>query len=67
VVSVILGAPDVAVAAAQRCRELGVHVDCFRPPSVPMGTSRLRLTARANLTDAETAVVTGALRLVLAR
>ncbi len=67
VVSVILGAPGVAVAAAQRCRELGVHVGCFRPPSVPMGTSRLRLTARANLTDAETAVVTGVLRLVLAQ
>ena len=32
-----------------RCAELGVRVGCFRPPSVPAGTSRLRLTARADL------------------
>jgi 8-amino-7-oxononanoate synthase len=48
-----LGSPDAAVAAAARCAELGVHVGCFRPPSVPDGVSRLRLTARANLSDAE--------------
>lgn len=65
VVSVVLGAPDVAMAAAQRCLDRGVHVGCFRPPSVPEGTSRLRLTARANLTDAETGVVTDVLREVL--
>ncbi len=28
-------------------------VGCFRPPSVPDGVSRLRLTARADLTDAD--------------
>ena len=65
VVSVVLGAPEVAMAAAARCLNRGVHVGCFRPPSVPEGTSRLRLTARANLTDAETAVVTDVLREVL--
>jgi len=67
VVSVILGEPGVAMAAAQRCRELGVHVGCFRPPSVPEGTSRLRLTARANLTDAELELVVDVLRQVLGR
>jgi 8-amino-7-oxononanoate synthase len=51
VVSVVLGPPERAVAAAARCAELGVRVGCFRPPSVPAGTSRLRLTARADLTD----------------
>ncbi|TCN49408.1 8-amino-7-oxononanoate synthase [Rhodococcus sp. SMB37] len=50
VVSVILGDPHVAVGAARECRERGLHVGCFRPPSVPDGTSRLRLTARADLT-----------------
>ncbi|WP_433613491.1 8-amino-7-oxononanoate synthase [Prescottella agglutinans] len=49
VVSVVLGDPDVAFAAATACRERGLHVGCFRPPSVPEGTSRLRLTARATI------------------
>jgi 8-amino-7-oxononanoate synthase len=51
VVSVILGAPEVALAAATGCLDRGVRVGCFRPPSVPVGTSRLRLTARASLDD----------------
>lgn len=50
VVSVILGEPETALAAAQACLHRGVRVGCFRPPSVPVGTSRLRLTARASLT-----------------
>ncbi len=53
VVSVVLGEPEIAVAAAAECAALGVRVGCFRPPSVPKGTSRLRLTARATLTEAE--------------
>lgn len=50
VVSVIIGDPSKAVAAREDMRARGVSVGCFRPPSVPVGTSRLRLTARANLT-----------------
>lgn len=53
VVSVILGDPEVAMAAATACLDAGVRVGCFRPPTVPAGTSRLRLTARASLTDDE--------------
>jgi 8-amino-7-oxononanoate synthase len=53
VVSVILGDPEVAVAAAAACLERGVRVGCFRPPTVPAGTSRLRLTARAALSEDE--------------
>ena len=55
-VSVILGDPDVAVATATACLDAGVRVGCFRPPTVPAGTSRLRLTARAALTDDEMAL-----------
>lgn len=65
VVSVILGDPEVAVAAAAACLERGVRVGCFRPPSVPAGTSRLRLTARAALTDDEMAVAARVLAEVL--
>lgn len=63
VVPVPLGDPVAAVAAAHRCRAAGVAVGCFRPPAVPAGTSRLRLTARADLTDED---VTRAAGVVLA-
>jgi 8-amino-7-oxononanoate synthase len=53
VVSVILGDPEVALAAATACLDGGVRVGCFRPPTVPAGTSRLRLSARASLDAAE--------------
>ena len=53
VVSVILGDPEVALAAATACLDAGVRVGCFRPPTVPVGTSRLRLTARASLSADE--------------
>ncbi|HKA70143.1 MAG TPA: 8-amino-7-oxononanoate synthase, partial [Actinomycetes bacterium] len=50
VTSILVGAPDRAVAAAACCAEHGIWVGCFRPPSVPDGVSRLRVTARADLT-----------------
>jgi 8-amino-7-oxononanoate synthase len=49
VVSVILGDPEVTLDAAIACLDAGVRVGCFRPPTVPAGSSRLRLTARASL------------------
>lgn len=66
VVSVILGEPEVAMAAAAGCLDRGVRVGCFRPPTVPAGTSRLRLTARASLTDDEMALAREVLGAVLA-
>jgi 8-amino-7-oxononanoate synthase len=66
VVSVILGEPEVALAAAAACLDRGVRVGCFRPPTVPAKTSRLRLTARASLTDDEIAVAGRVLQDVLA-
>jgi 8-amino-7-oxononanoate synthase len=65
VVSVILGAPEAALGAAAACLERGVRVGCFRPPSVPPGTSRLRLTARASLSDDELDTATRVLTEVL--
>ncbi|MEU1295679.1 8-amino-7-oxononanoate synthase [Streptomyces sp. NPDC005840] len=49
VVSVRAPSPEAAVRWAAGCRGAGVAVGCFRPPSVPDGVSRLRLTARADL------------------
>ncbi|MFJ4685288.1 8-amino-7-oxononanoate synthase [Streptomyces sp. NPDC088789] len=49
VVSVRAPSPEGAVRWAAECRAAGLAVGCFRPPSVPDGVSRLRLTARADL------------------
>jgi 8-amino-7-oxononanoate synthase len=65
VVSVIVGEPQPAVEAAAACLARGVRTGCFRPPSVPEGTSRLRLTAHAALSDADLARVTEVLGEVL--
>lgn len=53
VVSVPMPGPREAVEAAGLCLENGVRVGSFRPPSVPDGISRLRLTASAGLSDAD--------------
>ena len=66
VVSVILGDAGRAFAASQRCAGLGLRVGCFRPPSVPVGTARLRLTARADISDADLAAACDVLTEVLA-
>lgn len=47
--SIPLPSPQVALAVALELRGQGVLVGCFRPPSVPDGVSRLRITARADL------------------
>jgi 8-amino-7-oxononanoate synthase len=51
VVSVQAPSPEAALRWAADCRAAGLVVGCFRPPSVPDGISRIRLTARADLTD----------------
>ncbi len=66
VVSVLVGDPGRAFEAAAALRADGIRVGCFRPPSVPDGVSRLRLTARADLTDDQVARAVHAVRAVLA-
>ncbi len=47
VFSVVLGAPEVAMAVSARLREQGLLVKAIRPPTVPEGTSRLRISVSA--------------------
>ena len=49
VLSVPMASPHVALAAQAECLEHGVRVGCFRPPSVPDGISRLRITTNAGV------------------
>lgn len=46
--SLPMPSPEAALSAALDLRAEGVLVGCFRPPSVPDGISRLRVTARAD-------------------
>ena len=51
VVPVLIGDAREAVALSERLFEAGVFCPAIRPPSVPAGTSRLRVTAMATHTD----------------
>jgi 8-amino-7-oxononanoate synthase len=51
VLSVPMPSPQAAVAAQSAAAAHGVRVGCFRPPSVPDGVSRLRVTVNAGLPD----------------
>lgn len=53
VVSVPMPGPREAVWVAQDCLAQGLRVGAFRPPSVPDGISRLRITARAGLGESD--------------
>ncbi|MFE4218349.1 8-amino-7-oxononanoate synthase [Streptomyces sp. NPDC056844] len=59
VVSVRAPSAESAVRWAADCRAAGLAVGCFRPPSVPDGISRLRLTARADLTQDQITAAVG--------
>lgn len=50
VMSLPMAGPLEAVAAVERARAAGLRVGCFRPPSTPDGSSRLRLTVHADHT-----------------
>jgi 8-amino-7-oxononanoate synthase len=55
IVPVILGDPARALAAAERLEAAGFLVVAMRPPTVPDGTSRLRVTFSAGHADADVA------------
>jgi 8-amino-7-oxononanoate synthase len=49
VIPILLGSPARAVAAARRLRDDDILAFPIRPPTVPDGTSRLRITVTADL------------------
>jgi 8-amino-7-oxononanoate synthase len=50
ILPVVVGDREVAVALDEHLREAGIVVPAIRPPSVPEGTSRLRLAPQATHT-----------------
>ena len=59
---VVLGSERRALAASRRLRERGFYVQAIRPPTVPRGTSRLRVALTAGHTPAQVDGFLAALR-----
>ncbi len=53
IVPLVIGDADAAVKASERVLEQGVFAQAIRPPTVPAGTSRLRLSVMASHTRSE--------------
>ncbi|MEH3159508.1 MAG: 8-amino-7-oxononanoate synthase [Sphingomonas taxi] len=52
ILPVVVGADGAAVALAARCRAAGYDVRAIRPPTVPAGTARLRVSITLNVDEA---------------
>lgn len=62
IIPIVVGAEDRALAAAEALARQGILVPAIRPPTVPPGTSRLRVTVSAAHTDDDLDRLTDALR-----
>jgi len=65
ILPIVLGPDHAALAVSRGLSERGFFVPAVRPPTVPEGTARLRVTLSAAHTDADVADLTVALRAVL--
>jgi 8-amino-7-oxononanoate synthase len=65
VLSVPMPGPREAVSAVASAADRGVRIGCFRPPSTPDGSSRLRFTAHASLADTDLDLAVDVLREIL--
>jgi 8-amino-7-oxononanoate synthase len=62
IVPLIVGEAEEAVRLSRRLEECGLLVPAIRPPSVPEGTARLRISLTAGHTEEDVLRLTGALR-----
>ncbi len=65
IVSLVMGTATQALAASEALRRAGFLVAAIRPPTVPPGTSRLRLTFSAQHTTAQVDALAAAVRALL--
>ncbi|HEX8782848.1 MAG TPA: 8-amino-7-oxononanoate synthase [Steroidobacteraceae bacterium] len=64
---VLLGSPAAALAAQRHLAAAGYWVVAIRPPTVPAGSARLRITLSATHTEAQVDALAGELGELLAR
>ncbi|MBI5454603.1 MAG: 8-amino-7-oxononanoate synthase, partial [Deltaproteobacteria bacterium] len=62
IIPVIVGEADKAVRASARLLEAGVFIQAIRPPTVPGGSSRLRITAMATHAKEDLDLALGAIK-----
>jgi 8-amino-7-oxononanoate synthase len=62
IIPVILGSNEDAVSAAKFLQEQGFAVRAIRPPTVPAGSARLRLSLTTRITNEHVMAVLGTLR-----
>jgi 8-amino-7-oxononanoate synthase len=62
IVPVVLGSESAALKLARALEERGAYAPAIRPPTVTPGACRLRVSVRANHTDAEIGALVQALR-----
>jgi 8-amino-7-oxononanoate synthase len=67
IIPVLIGEGDATMRVGAALRERGILVGAVRPPTVPLGTSRLRITLSAAHTDDDIERLLGALAEVLGR
>lgn len=65
--SVVLGTPEAALAAADQLRADGMLVKPIRPPTVPAGTSRLRICLSSAHSPTQIALLLRALEPIVAQ
>ena len=61
IVPLVVGHNDAAIQLASRLEDAGILAVAIRPPTVPPGSARVRLSLRADLTDDETKQVLAAI------
>ena len=66
IVPIVLNSPEAALSAAARLESAGLLVGAIRPPTVPNGTSRLRITLSAAHRPEDIDVLSGKIVEVLA-
>jgi len=67
IVPVIVGEDEAAVSLAQRVQDAGFDVRAIRPPTVPEGTARLRVSINAGHSEEQIGALGTAIRAARAR